>query len=1134
MLHLRLGLAIVALGTALLALCPTSAHAQRSGQSSGGGSGAGSGSGYDDLNAKLDEIQADLDRLQRNSPGGGTGTGTGTGTSGNRFGPNPPQNSGRNAPSTAGGAGAAGGAAGAQADMMQQYQQVAQFTKDKKFDQALPIARKLVNTAERLFGKENQISLASVNMLAGIYIGMERYDDAEPLIAYTAGALERLQGRDDANTQAARQLMATLYIAQGRYNEAEPILKYSVESYERKFGKDHLNTLNRVFVVAGLYSAQGRFSDAEGYFKRVLQGRQKALGKDHRDVIQVVSALAMIQVVLGRYDEAEPLFKRAADSAERVLGKEHPETLNIVRNMATLYLAELRASDADPLFVRVHEVRRRVLGAEHADTLTSMSDVAGVHTRAKRYDEAEPLLRRIVDIRERTQGKDHPDTLLSIAELAQLYTEQKRFGEAEPLLFKAINAYERRDDPKLDPMKYLNLYRVAQLYLEQDRAAEAGPVIRRAYEGLEKLLGAEHPFTGILHCTLALPHFRQSDWTGAMDYLKGCSNVVISNTVRGAMGGGQGKTGKRKAKGDIFESVFTLQVKAARRLAAEKRSGGEGLAREMFEIAQWALSSEAAQSLSLMAARSARGDPRLAALMRERQDLVAEWEMRDQMGSAALIRNAQERSGQQEALNKARLNAINRRIAEIDERLKREFPEHASLTSLAPLSVDEVQAMLRDDEALVLFLDAREEKPTPDETFVWVVTRTGLRWTRAELDGKALGGKALADEVLAMRCGLDASAWTGPRCAEVTGSSYTAADADARNPLPFDPERAHHLYESLFGQSEGAIKGRHLLIVAGGPLSRLPFHTLVTAPPRGNVDYKTVPWLARSNAVTVLPAVSSLNALRRVARPSAASRPMIGFGNPLLDGADSGHAVRAKMAREQQRCPDDRPQATAMRGLAPASRQSNMASVAHISMQAPLPETADELCAVARDMGADVNEVRLGARATESEVKGLSASGQLSKYRILHFATHGALAGQISGSMEPGLILTPPAVASAEDDGYLSASEIAGLKLDAEWVILSACNTAAGTAEGAETLSGLTRAFMYAQARALLVSHWAVDSGAAVKLITSAVREMSQDPSAGRAEALRRAMIGVIDGAASYEAHPSYWAPFMVVGEGAR
>ena len=140
----------------------------------------------------------------------------------------------------------------------------------------------------------------------------------------------------------------------------------------------------------------------------------------------------------------------------------------------------------------------------------------------------------------------------------------------------------------------------------------------------------------------------------------------------------------------------------------------------------------------------------------------------------------------------------------------------------------------------------------------------------------------------------------------------------------------------------------------------------------------------------------------------------------------------------------------------------------------------------------------------------------------------------MDGSSEPGLILTPPAQASEEDDGYLSASEIAGLKLNADWVILSACNTAAGATSNAEALSGLARAFIYAQARALLVSHWAVDSNATVQLITTAMREIARDKAVGRSEALRRAMLALIDSGDPQTGHPSYWAPFIVVGEGRR
>jgi CHAT domain-containing protein len=343
----------------------------------------------------------------------------------------------------------------------------------------------------------------------------------------------------------------------------------------------------------------------------------------------------------------------------------------------------------------------------------------------------------------------------------------------------------------------------------------------------------------------------------------------------------------------------------------------------------------------------------------------------------------------------------------------------------------------------------------------------------------------------------------------------------------------------LFGQVEDIIKGKHLLVVPSGPLTQLPFQVLVTAPPPANGDHKSAAWLIRHHALTVLPAVSSLKALRGIARPSAASKPFIGVGNPLLSGNPKAAAdtERARLAREIQSCSDVarkklRPSSGSHRGVTQVVMRGGVADVKHILRQAPLPETADELCAVGRNLGADPGEIRLGARATKGEIKKLSASGELAQYRILHFATHGALAGTINDTSEPGLILTPPASATAEDDGYLSASDVVGLRLDADWVILSACNTAAGDAQGAEALSGLARAFIYAHTRALLVSHWAVDSNAAVKIIIGTMKRFAAGM--GRSEAVRQSMLAFVDEGKAFEAHPSYWAPFIVVGEGVR
>jgi hypothetical protein len=223
----------------------------------------------------------------------------------------------------------------------------------------------------------------------------------------------------------------------------------------------------------------------------------------------------------------------------------------------------------------------------------------------------------------------------------------------------------------------------------------------------------------------------------------------------------------------------------------------------MFQTAQWALGSEAAQSLAQMAARGSRGDPKLAALVRERQDLTADWQKRDALRNAALGLPQNQRDAKAEAANFARLNAAAARISGIDKRLAAAFPDYAALASPAPLAVEEVQAQLGADEALVLFLDMGERKPAPEETFVWVVTKSGVRWVRS-----GLGTTALTREVRALRCGLDAAAWTEPHCGELTGQDYSEAEMNAGKPLPFDHARAK-LHTALFGRVK-TIKGKQL------------------------------------------------------------------------------------------------------------------------------------------------------------------------------------------------------------------------------------------------------------------------------------------------------------------------------------
>jgi CHAT domain-containing protein len=221
-----------------------------------------------------------------------------------------------------------------------------------------------------------------------------------------------------------------------------------------------------------------------------------------------------------------------------------------------------------------------------------------------------------------------------------------------------------------------------------------------------------------------------------------------------------------------------------------------------------------------------------------------------------------------------------------------------------------------------------------------------------------------------------------------------------------------------------------------------------------------------------------------------------------------------------------------------AAPQTQGVDSAQLGLLPRLPDTAEELKSIALAMQADPTKVlNLGKAANEDTVK----KSDLSKYRIIVFATHGLVPGELDGLHQPALALSAPDVAGVAGDGLLTMEEILALKLDADWVVLSACNTGAGAGAGAEAASGLGRAFFYAGTRAILVTNWSVHSQSARELVSDLFRRQAADSNITRGEALRAAMMAVLDGDGykddtgktlfSY-GHPLFWAPYTIIGDG--
>lgn len=569
-------------------------------------------------------------------------------------------------------------------------------------------------------------------------------------------------------------------------------------------------------------------------------------------------------------------------------------------------------------------------------------------------------------------------------------------------------------------------------------------------------------------------------------------------------GAGGGLTGSLK-RGFIGLAALVLLVPAS---APARDDTPHALRAQAFEAAQWAMSSEAADALALVSARFAQGDDALAGLAERREALVVERDRLERRleglyvseDAAALTA----RAGARQAWE-----AANRDLAAADADIRARFPAYADLTNPRALAVDRVQALLKGDEALLLVL------VNPEATYVWGVTRERVVWARSDL------GEAEIDAaVQTLRSSLTATAARGDNLTLYAGPQ----------PPVFQRAIAYNLYTELVRPVETAFEGKTTLVtVATGSLATLPFSVLTTAAPQGRDASRralaATPWLIDRYALAALPSVSSLESLRcHLASAGTRSPGCLASGPAARPARRTGSPLAAYGAPVLTGAPDSSGRGADGADMIGGGR---LADVAKLRALPYLKGSQQELEALKARYPTAL--VRMGAEATEGAVKA-DDRGALSDARYVLFSTHGLMAG--AAAAEPGLVLTPPDQASELDDGYLSASEAAQLRLNAEFVVLSACNTAASDGRpGGEGLSGLARAFFYAGARSVLVSHWAVSDAATTTLVTSAFADL--DAGGMRPAARARALqAGVREVRRDPRwSHPAYWAPFSLVGD---
>ncbi len=849
----------------------------------------------------------------------------------------------------------------------------------------------------------------------------------------------------------------------------------------------------------------------------------------------------------GDWAGAEAATRRLIANATAAFGPESPEALNSRTALANTLRQQDRTREALAEFRAVYDIWLARYGEWHPGTLKAGMSLAITLSEAGDMQGALPLALESVRIAETTLGRDHITTTIWRYSTAGIFSDLGYLDEALAEYRRALPVFLQSDDPQAARYAAIVARQIGRTEADLGHRDAAADALAEAIPLFEKAFGPRHP--EMVH---TLNEYGLALWrSGRRDDLPALVQkaLALSREVMGEdslptsdalalqvlldTAGGPGSPGwadalqrqreviamRQRLISRTAEIVGRAQLDLAAMLAdttdpAQLReawtvlkaaqSTGMGsrnfaydllwqireagamppaeIADALLWVTQDSQGSAAANATLKYGQRLALGEGEAAQRYRSATDLTE----REARLQEALLVQAQlpltERDAVRERALRDELAQVTAQTDALWQELQQEAPGMSDLIGGGRLTLADLQAMLAPDEAL-LIIDVGPHEG--DRHIAMAISATDVDWQVINWTADSFPG-AVSDTRagIALRLGTRAAA-------------ALEGDAPATGP-GFDLYAAHWLYAETLAALEPVFAGKeNLYFDLRGAVAGLPPQLLVVAPPESE-DLAQADWLIRHHAVTVLPSVFALKTIALARGRPPAPEPLLAFGDPVYD-LEEGGALVASL---------DAGAAGTLRGAL-----------------APLPETADEVRAVAEALGAPPAAVRTGAAASEAALK----EAPLDRFRVLHFATHGLVTGDVAGQTvlgEPALALTP----GRGEDGFLTVSEILSLRLNADWVVLSACNTAVGNDPDAEALSGLAQAFFYAGARSLMVSHWPVESRSAAHLMTETFRIRAANPGMRAAEAQRQAILGMIDDPSGRWVHPAYWAPFVLVG----
>lgn len=772
-------------------------------------------------------------------------------------------------------------------------------------------------------------------------------------------------------------------------------------------------------------------------------------------------------------------------------------------NLTFVLLQQRRLMDAEYYARKALQLSLDSFGSGSVNVGSSLIMLARVVNEQGRY--AEAVLLAEAAKKSATDGGAPNDSLV----MAQARRALGTALVADAKYASANTAFEEmragiQGDPELAKTFMVGDLDWVLAMLKTNKADQAERMANQMRSRLEKSADKNSPRLALVRAFEASAMQAQGNWQEASATYKQSIPILIDQ-ARNDAENDTSSVKQQQRMTYLLESYLAVLAKTAQ--SEPTQAAAAAAAAESFTIADLARGSGVQRALTASAARANIQDPQLASLARNEQDLQRRINTLSELLTGLLSASPDQQLPGVQAKIRSDIVAFKSEREQIKKEIEKKFPDYAELVEPKLASIERTQKLLRSDEVLVSWYFGDQVG------YVWSISKQGP----VQFIQIPIGRSQMAKQVAQLRKSLDPGVST---IDEIP---------------PFDIAAAHQLYQQILEPVAVSLQGKKvLLVVPHAELGQLPLSVLVTKataqPAKAGipfVGYKSIPWLARDIAIGQIPSVTALTALRNLPEGDANRKSFVGFGDPYFSAAQQKSADRIMKTTQ-----------LATRGvplkLRNAPKTSGVSS-AELALLPRLPDTSDEIQDIARAVGASSGDIYLHKQASVKQVMGMD----LSDRKVVMFSTHGLVPGELNGLTQPALALSSPEVTGDADDGLLTMDMVLTLKLNADWVVLSACNTASGEGAGSEAVSGLGRAFFFAGAKALLVSNWPVDSAASRGLMTDLFKRQQSDKTLAKSEALRQAMLGQIDQGGMGEgkamkysyAHPLFWAPFVVVGD---